>query len=83
MTDHDDYMQALILAELVKHHPAKLTQNEVERTLNAGSTLENSEPDTVLMALTDLERDGLARNIGGEYGLTRPAARLAELPDAM
>jgi hypothetical protein len=79
----DDYLQALLLDDLAKHHPAKLTMPELVLSMKGhAKSGDESHADAVQIAVQALQEDGLIREACGEWGLTRPAARMAELPDA-
>jgi hypothetical protein len=81
MMEDEDYLQRVVLDEFRKHHPAKLTMAELELTMKVARRPGDDLPDTIVNAVKALEGDGLVREVGGEYGLTRPAARMAEFPD--
>lgn len=62
--EDDDRQQSAVLRQVLEHHPAGLTLDELIRELNGGRAREFSEIDAVNRAVRDLVGAGLIHHPG-------------------
>lgn len=81
--EDDNCQQSAVLRQVLEHHPAGLTLDELIRELNGGGTREFEEIDRVNRAVRDLAGTGLVHRPGEDEIVrpTRAAVRFSELTE--
>jgi hypothetical protein len=79
--DEDDREEAAVLRQVLEHHPATLTRDELTRELTGGGSKGFSEADAMQRAVRELAAAGLLHSPGEDEMVrpTRAALRCFEL----
>lgn len=81
--DEDERKQRAVLHQVLEHHPAVLTRDELTRELTGGGSTVFADVGAVERAVRELAGTGLLHRLGEDETVrpTRAAARYFELTD--